>query len=73
MAVKKKISDDGEKPVNYMDLVYQMGMEAAFSGVDPKRFIARDENEEKVFLEGYKNGLEIQKNDNKEEHSMKVA
>ena len=25
------------------------------------------------FQEGYKNGLEIQKNDNKEEHSMKVA
>ena len=71
--MKKKISDDGEKPVNYMDLVYQMGMEAAFSGVDPKRFITRDENEEKVFLEGYRNGLEIQKQNNEEEQMMKVA
>ena len=72
MAVKNKLNDDGKPPVNYMDLVYQMGMEAAFSGVDPKRFIAHDKNEEKVFLEGYKNGLEIQ-NDNKDEQTRKVA
>ncbi len=73
MAVKRKISDDGEKPVNYMDRAYQMGMEAAFSGIDPKRFNARDDNEEKVFLEGYKNGLEIQQKDIEEEQTMKVA
>ena len=73
MAVKKKISDDGDKPVNDIDQIYQMGIEAAFSGVDPKRFITRDENEEKVFLEGYKNGLEIQQKDIEEEQTMKVA
>ena len=72
MAVKKVKYNEGEKPMAYMDEVYRMGVEAAFSGIDPKRFIARNENEEKVFLEGYKNGLEIQKN-NKEVHGRKVA
>ena len=71
MAVEKKTYDEGEIEIAYMDKVYQMGIEAAFSGIDPQRFIARDENEEKVFLEGYKNGLEIQ--NNKEKQTRKVA
>ena len=72
MAVEKKIYNEGEKPMAYMDKIYQMGMEAAFSGIDPKRFNARDKKEEKIFLEGYKNGLEIQQN-NKDEQELKVA
>ena len=72
MAVEKNIYNEGEKPMAYMDKIYQMGMEAAFSGIDPKRFNAHDKNEEKIFLEGYKNGLEIQQN-NKDEQNLKVA
>lgn len=66
MAVKRDIFDEGAIKMDHMDEIYQMGMEAAFNGIDPKRFKAKDKNEEKVFYEGYKKGLEIQKNNNEE-------
>ena len=48
-------------------------MEAAFNEMDPERFKAKDEKEKKVFLEGYKKGLEIQKLNLKEEDKKLAA
>lgn len=70
--MKHEVYNEGATPLNHMDLVFQMGMEAAFNDMDPSRFKAKNEKEEKVFLEGYKKGLEIQKA-NLEDKEIKLA
>ena len=72
MAVKREIYNEGATPLDHMDEIYQFGMEAAFNEMDPERFKAKNEKEKKVFLEGYKKGLEIQKA-NLNEESNKLA
>ena len=72
MAVKEEVYNEGATPLSHMDAVFQMGMEAAFNEMDPSRFRAKNEKEKKVFLEGYRKGLEIQKSNSKDEE-MKLA
>ena len=72
MEAAKKKYNEGAMEKDHMDEVYQMGKEAAFNEMDPRRFKALDKNEEKVFLEGYKEGLEIQKN-NAMENERRLA
>ena len=72
MAVKSEIYNEGATPLDHMDEIYQFGMEAAFNEMDPERFKAKNEKEKKVFLEGYRKGLEIQKA-NLNEESNKLA
>ena len=73
MAVKREIYNEGATPLDHMDEIYQFGMEAAFNEMDPERFKAKNEKEKKVFLEGYKKGLEIQKANLKEESNKLAA
>ena len=73
MAVKREIYNEGATPLDHMDEIYQFGMEAAFNEMDPERFKAKNEKEKKVFLEGYKKGLEIQKANLKEESNQLAA
>ena len=72
MAVKNDVYKEGAIELNHTDEIFQMGMEAAFNEMDPERFKAKNEKEKKVFLEGYKKGLEIQKA-NLQENEHKLA
>ncbi len=73
MAVKREMYNEGATPLDHMDEIFQFGMEAAFNEMDPERFKAKDEKEKRVFLEGYKKGLEIQKSNLKEDNKKLAA
>ena len=50
------------------------GMEFAFEGISPEQFKFNTPEEQKAFLEGYKEGIQIiKKNTNEEENNKKMA
>ncbi len=51
--------------------IRKMGMDFAFDGMNPEYFNAHNEEERRVFLEGYKEGLQMMKSNTEEKKESK--
>lgn len=52
--------------------IYNMGLECAYEQIDPNKFKAKSQEEEKIFLEGYKAGLAMQNGNNFSEENENI-
>ena len=57
------------------DEIFNIGLEWSYEGIKPEKFKAESPEEMRVFLEGYKKGLEIQAKQSieHEESGIKMA
>lgn len=64
-----------EKEQNHLEEIHKLGIEFAIEGINAEKYKAKSTEEKRVFLSGYKEGLEIlnQQQNIDESENVKMA